>query len=211
MKNVIESLNWRAAIKQFDPSRKVEKKDLEHLLTAANLAATSGGMQPFKIVVVSEGNLKSQLAPHAYNQSQVGDASHVLVFAVDTNIGDQTVENYVKRAAEVRGQGKESLIGYSDSMKNYINSMDESAKHNWGKNQAYIALGTVLVAAAELGIDTCPMEGFDMGKFSEILDLESKKLAPVLILPVGYRSDGDVHSKEKKIRKKREDFIIEIS
>lgn len=209
--NVIESLKWRAAIKQFDPLKKVEKNDLEQLLNAANLAATSGGLQPFKVVVVGEGELKSKLAPHGFNQPQIGDASHVLVFAVETNIGGQTVDDYIARSAEVRGADKGSLIGYSESMKMYVNSMDDGAKLSWGKNQAYIALGTVLTVAAELRIDSCPMEGFDAIKFSEILDLESKNLVPVLILPIGYRSDKDVHSKETKIRKKRENFIIEMN
>ena len=156
--SVLESLKWRSAIKKFDPTKKVSDEKLEQLLEAANLAATSGGLQPFKVVVVGEGEKKTQLAPHAYGQAQVGDASHVLVFAVETNIGGNTVDDYVVRAAAVRGAGKESLIGFSDSMKGYISTMDENTKIGWGKNQAYIALGTVLTAAADLRIDTCPME-----------------------------------------------------
>ncbi len=208
--DVLESLKWRSAIKRFDPEKKVNQEDLEELLEAANLAATSGGLQPFKMVVVGEGALKSQLAPHVYGQSQVKEAPHVLVFSVETNISEQTVDAFVARAAEVRGQGKESLIGFSDSMKMYISSMDADARIAWGKNQAYIALGTVLAVAAEKRIDTCPMEGFDAIQFQEILGLKSKKLMPVLILPVGYRSEEDVHSKEAKIRKKREDFVLEL-
>lgn len=209
--SVIESLKWRAAIKKFDPARKVESEDLEQLLNAANLAATSGGIQPFKVVVVSEGELLTKLKPHGYGQPQFEGASHILVFAVETNIGGTSVDAFVTRAAEVRGQGNDSLIGFSDSMKAFIDSMDDAAKLNWGKNQAYIALGTVLTVAAELRIDTCPMEGFDAVQFTEILDLESKNLKPVLALPIGYRSVEDVHSKALKVRKKREDLIIEMS
>lgn len=207
---IIESLKWRSAIKKFDPNKKVSKEEVDQLLEAANLAATSGGLQPFKVVVVAEGELKSQLAPHAFGQPQVKDASHVLVFSVETDISENTVDAYIKRAAEVRGKDKESLIGYSDSMKMYISTMDDSTKIAWGKNQAYIALGTVLATAAAMRIDTCPMEGFDAMKFQEILDLKSKKLIPVLILPIGYRSDADEHSKEAKIRKTRENFVLEI-
>lgn len=210
MKDLLESLKWRSAIKKFDLDKKVNREDLDELLEAANLAATSGGLQPFKVVVVGEGELKSQLAPHAYGQSQVKDASHVLVFSVETNISEHTVDAYVERAAEIRGRGKESLIGYSDSMKMYISSMEADARLAWGKNQAYIALGTVLAIAAEKQIDTCPMEGFDALQFQQILGLKSKKLMPVLILPIGYRSEEDVHSKETKIRKKREDFVLEL-
>jgi len=208
--NVIESLKWRAAIKKFDPLKKVIQEDLEHLLEAANLAATSGGLQPFKVVIVEEGNLKSQLAPHTYGQPQVNDASHLIVFSVETDIGENTVNKYIKRAAEVRGNGKESLIAYAESMKGYISSMDASARIQWGKNQAYIALGTVLTVAAEMRIDTCPMEGFDAIQFQDILGLKSQNLMPVVILPIGYRSNEDVHSKEAKIRKKRENLVLEL-
>ena len=208
--SVIESLKWRSAIKKFDPNRRVGNADIEQLLEAANLAATSGGLQPFKMVVVAEGELKSQLAQHVFGQHQVQDASHVLVFSVQTDIGGNTVDAYIKRAAEIRGKVKESLIGYSNSMKTYISSMDADTRMAWGKNQAYIALGTVLTAAAEMHIDTCPMEGFDAIRFQQILGLESKKLMPVLILPIGYRSENDVHSKEAKIRKRREDFVLEF-
>ncbi len=209
--HVLDALKWRSAIKKFDPNKKVAQADLEILLEAANLAATSGGLQPFKVVVVGDGALKSQLAQHAFGQSQIKDASQLLVFAVETDISEKTVDNYVERSAEVRGQGKESLIGFSDSMKMYISTMDAEAKINWGKNQAYIALGTVLAAAAELRIDTCPMEGFDAAQFDDILDLSAKKLKPVLVLPIGYRSEEDVHSKEAKIRKKRADLVLELN
>ncbi len=208
--NVLESLKWRSAIKKFDPSKKVSPEDLEQLLEATNLAATSGGLQPFKVVVVEEGDLKSQLAEHAFGQAQVKDASHVLVFSVETNISEQTVDNYIERAAEVRGKEKESLIYYAESMKAYVASMDQAARIAWGRNQTYIALGTALAAAADMRIDTCPMEGFDASKFQEILDLKSRDLMPAVILPIGYRSDEDVHSKEAKIRKKREDFVLEL-
>ena len=208
---ILDSLKWRSAIKKFDPIKKVNPEDLEVLFEAANLAATSGGLQPFKLVAVGEGDLKKQLSPHAYGQSQVKDASHVLVFSIETDIGEDTVDRYVHRAAEVRGAGKDPLIGYADSMKMYIKSMDEDARMAWGKNQAYIALGTVLSVAAQMQIDSCPMEGFDAGEFQKILDLKSKNLMPVFILPIGYRSEEDKHSKELKIRKKRENLIIELN
>ena len=194
--NVLESLKWRSAIKKFDQNKKVSSEDLEQLVEATNLAATSGGLQPFKVVLVHDGALKEQLGQHAFGQAQVQDASHVLVFAVETNISEQTVDAYIERAAEVRGKDKESLIAYADSMKAYITSMDQASRTAWGRNQAYIALGTALTAAADLRIDTCPMEGFDAMQFQEILDLKSKNLMPVVILPIGYRSEEDEHSKE---------------
>ena len=208
--NLLEALQWRAAIKKFDTTKKVSNEDLEKLLEAGNLAATSGGLQPFKMVVLSNEALQAELVPHTFGQVQVKDASHVLVFSVETIINEQTVNNYIDRAAEVRGKDKESLIGYSDSMKAYIASMDEAQKYAWARNQAYIALGTVLAEAATLKIDACPMEGFNAAEYQKLLGLTDKNLMPVVILPIGYRSDADVHSKEAKVRKTRANFVVEV-
>ncbi len=208
--NFLESLNWRSAIKKFDVSKKISQKDLEDLLTAGNLTPTSGGLQPFKIVVVSNDKLKEQLVAASYNQAQVAEASHLLVFAVEQDIDEGLVDRYIDRAAQVRGKDKESLIGYSQSMKQYISSMDTSSRFNWAKSQAYIGLGFVMAAAAEMRIDSCPMEGIVPDKYQEILGLAAQNLLPVLALPIGYRSDLDVHSKEDKIRKTKENFVIEI-
>lgn len=209
--SILESLQWRSAIKQFDPTKKVSQEDLNHLIEAANLTATSGGFQPFKLIVVSEGDLKDQLANHAYGQPQVKDASHVLVFAVQTQVDERIIQDYIDRAAEVRNVDKSAFDGYANSMKMYMSSMDTETRFAWSKNQSYIALGTVLTAAADMRIDTCPMEGFEPLKYQELLDLESKNLMPVSILPIGYRSDNDTHSKEAKVRKTRENFVIELS
>lgn len=208
--NLLEALQWRAAIKKFDTTKKVSNEDLEKLLEAGNLAATSGGLQPFKIVVLNNDALQTELVPHSYGQAQVKDASHVLIFSVETIINEQTVDAYVNRAAEVRGKDKEALIGYSDSMKAYMTSMDEAQKYAWARNQAYIALGTVLAEAATLKIDSCPMEGFNAAEYQKLLGLADKNLMPVAILPIGYRSDADVHSKEAKVRKTRANFVVEI-
>jgi len=211
MMNVIESLKWRTAIKKFDSTRKVKDEDLEQLLNAANLTPTSGGFQPFKLIVVGEGDVKNELGKHTYSQPQVNDAPQVLIFAIDTNVGDHTVDNFMKRMADVRNQDLESLSGYSNSMKGYLGGMDTVAKEVWAKTQAFIALGTVLTVAAEIRVDSCPMEGFDADKFSEILDLESKNLKPVVIVPIGYRSADDVYSKAVKVRKTMEELVIKIN
>ncbi len=208
--SLLESLKWRSAIKKFDTSKKVSKEDIEVLLTAGNLAPTSGGLQPFKIIIVSNDDLKKKLVAASYEQPQVADASHLLVFAIEQEIDEEIVNRYIKRAEEVRGKGKESLIAYSESMKYFISTMDEATKYTWAKSQAYIALGMVMAAAAEMRIDSCPMEGLVPDKYQEMLDLKSKKLMPVVILPIGYRSENDVHSKEEKIRKIRDNFVIEI-
>lgn len=208
--NAIESLNWRAAIKQFEPTKQVSTEDLNILLEAGNLAATSGGMQPFKIVVVSKPETKIKLQAAAYGQKQVAEASHVLVFAIEKEIGANTVDRYIKRAAEVRNIPAESMEGYANSMKGYMGSMDDATKAHWAKSQAFIALGTILLTAASMQIDSCPMEGFQADQFAEILNLSEQKLTPVAILPIGFRSPEDRYSNMPKVRKTKEDFILEI-
>lgn len=93
----------------------------------------------------------------------------------------------------------------------FIGSMDAETRFSWAKSQAYIALGTTLSAAADLRIDSCPMEGFVPDQFMNILGLESENLKPAAMLPIGYRSEEDVYSKMPKVRKTREDFVIEVN
>jgi len=209
--SIIKSLEWRAAIKKFDPQKTVSKEDIDKLIEAANLTATSGGLQPFKMVVVSNKEIKEQLVQSSYGQNMVKDAPNLLVFSVETDIDETLVDRFVERAQKIRGKGKDELIGFSESMKAYISSISKENRIAWAKSQAYIALGTVLTVAAELKIDSCPMEGFDPISYQSLLGLKEKNLLPVLVLPIGYRSDLDVHSKEKKVRKSKEEFVLEIN
>jgi len=206
--SIIKSLEWRAAIKKFDPQKTVSKEDIDKLIEAANLTATSGGLQPFKMVVVSNKEIKEQLVQSSYGQNMVKDAPNLLVFSVETDIDETLVDRFVERAQKIRGKGKDELIGFSESMKAYISSISKENRIAWAKSQAYIALGTVLTVAAELKIDSCPMEGFDPISYQSLLGLKEKNLLPVLVLPIGYRSDLDVHSKEKKVRKSKEEFVL---
>ena len=207
---LIDSLKWRASVRKYDTTKKVSNKDLEILLEAGNLTATSMGLQPFKIVVVSNEDLKKELVPFSYNQKHVGEASHVLVFAIETDVNQSTIDSYINRAMEVRQQSEEDLQGYKNSISGYLSSMSEEYKIAWASKQAYIALGTVMSVAADLKIDSCPMEGFDPLKYQELLDLKSKNLMPVLVLPIGYRSEEDFMAKLPKVRKKRENFVLEL-
>lgn len=208
--SIIEALKWRSAIKKFDPTKTVSNEDVEQLIEAGNLTATSGGLQPFKIIVVQNQAIQDQLVPASYGQHQVADASHVLVFAIETPIDEGIVDRYIQRASEVRNQDVKSLEGYSTSMKGYISTMDDSTKQAWAKSQSFIAMGSVLAMAAELKVDSCPMEGIVPQQYIEILGLSSENLLPVAALPIGYRSSEDVYSKMDKVRKTRENFVLEI-
>ena len=155
--------------------------------------------------------LKEQLVPMSYNQQQVADAPHLLVFAIETNINQITVDAYIERAMELRKLSLSDLQGYKDSVSNYISMMDENTRKEWATKQVYISLGTVMTAAAELKIDSCAMEGFDPLQYQNLLNLESQNLMPGVILPIGYRSDEEFMASLPKVRKTREHFIVEIT
>lgn len=207
----MESLKWRSAVRNFDLAKKVSKNDLESLLEAGNLTATSMGLQPFKIVVVDNEELQKQMVSLSYNQQQVADASHILIFAIDTNVNQENIDAYIDRVVEVRGVKEEDLEGYKNSVSNYLSMMDQDTKLQWATKQAYIALGTVMTVASELKIDSCAMEGFDSLQYQELLNLGSKELMPVVILPIGYRSDKEQMASLPKVRKTRDNFVIEIN
>lgn len=207
---VLEPLKWRAAVRNFDTSRIVSEEQLETLLEAGNLTATSMGLQPFKIIVVSNKELRKNLVPLSYNQQHVADASHVLVFAIETDIDQDNVDRYIQRAMELRNVPFSALEGYKNSIGGYMATMGQNEKRAWATKQAYIALGTVMAIAAELKIDSCAMEGFDPIGYQKILKLESKNLMPVVILPIGFRSDEEKTASLPKIRKTREEFVLEI-
>jgi len=209
--NLIESLKWRSATKKFDPTKKIKHEDLELLLEAGNLAPTSAGLQPFKIIVVNDKESREKLVPSSWGQTQITEASHLLVFGIQTNSNTELIDTYVNRVAEVRNQDLESLEGLKGMIGGFVNPMDETTRSSWFAKQAYISMGTVISAAAELRIDTCPMEGFDPTQYAEILNLNDKNIRPVCVLAIGYRSEEDVFSKMDKVRKKRNDFVLEIN
>ena len=207
--NIIESLKWRAAVRNFDSSKKVSTENVNALVEAGNLTATSMGLQPFKIIVLHNEEIQKELIPYSYNQKQVGEASHVLIFAIETNVNQQTIDNYLERHIEVRNVKASSLENYKNSMSNYLSMMDEETKKTWATKQAYIALGTVMTAAADLKIDSCAMEGFDPEKYQEMLGLKEENLLPVVVLPIGYRSEEEMMAGLPKVRKTLQNFVIE--
>ena len=207
--SIIASLNWRSAIKKFDPEKKLSESDLETLIEAANLAPSSGGLQPFQLIVVSDPELKAKLQPVSYGQPQVVDCSHLFIFAAKTAIDMQLVEDYVQRMAEVRNVDPAALGGVKQSMGGFIGAMSDDQKIGWAARQAYISLGFVISAAAAMRIDTCPMEGFSPQQYVEILGLEEKGLMPFALLTVGYRGEGDPFADLPKVRKKKSDFVLQ--
>lgn len=208
--SLIEKLNWRYATKKFDPAKKLSAEQLDNLLTAVQLSPSSYGLQSYKVLVVEDPAIREQLREAAYGQSQLTDASQVIVFASETVIDEALVNQYVDLIAETRHMDRTHLGAYEDTMVGTVNRLAEDQKIAWSHKQAYIGLGVLLTAAADLGIDTCPMEGFQVGKFDEILGLKEKGLTTSVIATIGFRAEDDGYSHLAKVRKPKEDLFIHV-
>jgi len=210
MNSYIENLNWRYATKKFDTTKKVPQKDIEILLEATSLSASSYGLQPYQILIVEDAKLRSKLQPAAWGQAQITEASHLLVLANQSTFGEELVDDYLSNVSKTRGIPSSDLQGYADFMKSKLMPLSESAKATWTARQTYIALGNLLSAAADLKIDTCPMEGFDSIQFNDMLGLTEKGLNASVLVTIGYRSIEDKTQHYRKVRKSKEKLITHI-
>jgi len=210
MNSVLKNRTWRYATKKFDNTKKVSDEDLETLLEATRLSASSYGLQPYHVFVISNQEVKEKLKPASWGQSQITDASHIIVFANTTDFGEELVDDYIKNASIARNIPTEGLKGYADFMKSKLLELPSETKNNWATKQAYIAFGNAMQAAAELKIDTCPMEGFQSEEYNKILGLEEKDLNATVVLAVGYRSEDDDTQHLAKVRKPKEELFTLI-
>jgi nitroreductase len=208
---LLERLNWRYATKQFDPARKISAEDWAALEDALVLSPSSGGLQPWKFIVITDPAVREKLLPVSYGQPQVKDASHLVVFAAQTNFGEADVDAHIARTAEVRGVPVESLAPFRGMLVGgIVQAKDLAGRQAWAARQAFIALGNLLNSAALLGIDACPMEGFSPAEYDAILGLEAKGLASVVICTLGYRSSSDAYAGLPKVRFPKADVLIHI-
>lgn len=210
MSNFLNNQNWRYATKKFDATKKVSAEDLNTLKEAIRLSSSSYGLQPYKVIIVENPELRAQLQPAAWGQSQIVDASHLFIFANDTNIGDEAIDTFLNAISVERETPLEALTGYGDFMKSKISTMEPAVKNVWTAKQTYLALGNLLNAAAELKIDVTPMEGFIPAQVNEILGLDKLNLNASLIATVGYRHEDDATQFYKKVRKSQEDLFITL-
>ena len=206
----LEALEWRYATKQFDPSKSIGETDLETLQQAIRLSASSYGLQPYSVLVISDTELREELRSACWNQTQITDASHVFVFACKKDFNQELIDSYLDLVSTTRNLPLESLEGYGDFMKSKLLQLPQESKTTWASHQAYLAAGNLLSAAAELQIDTCPMEGFEKERVDAILNLKEKGLTTTLIVPVGYRSTSDQTQFYKKVRRSSEELFIHI-
>ena len=208
--NVIKHLNWRYATKAFNPNKIVSDDKLMVLKEAFNLTATSYGLQPIKLVVFSDKALQSELITATMNQKQIAQASHVLVFCIETSIDEDYVTEYFNRVHNIRNTAKSVLKPFQDFLISDFEKKPQDYIEDWATNQAYLALGNILTVCAIEGIDSCPMEGFNPEKYDEILGLKQRGLKSVLLLPIGYRAEDDFFSSLKKVRKTVAESTLEL-
>ncbi|MGB5943016.1 MAG: NAD(P)H-dependent oxidoreductase [Leeuwenhoekiella sp.] len=210
MNNYIDALNWRYAVKKFDPSKRISKENLDALKTSVQLSASSYGLQPYKILIVQDDEVKAKMKDAGFDQTQFTDASEIFVFAHQTDFGAELVDSYIAIAEKTKDLESGSLEGYSNMMKNALLDLPQEGKAAWAAKQAYLALGNLLSAAAAYKIDACPMEGFNSESFNEILNLKDKNLHAAAVVAVGYRSEDDKHQHDKKVRRPQTELIKTI-
>lgn len=207
MNSILSSLKWRYATKKFDSGKKISTQDLASIKEAINLTPSSYGLQPFKVMQIDSPELRAKIQPAAWGQSQIVDASHLFVFAHFTDIGEKEVAAYMQNKADSSGFDVSALKGYQDFIVGKIAEMSDARKSEWNARQTYLAVSTALNAAAELRIDACPMEGFELESLNEILGLKEKGLSAAVIVAVGYRSEEDETQNAPKIRKAEKDLF----
>lgn len=201
---MLDNLNWRYAVKKYDPEQTVPEDRVEQILEAIRLAPTSSGLQPFEVQVITNPGLRAQIRATAFDQAQVTDASHLLVFAAWDTYTAERIDDVVRLHASIRS-ASDRLDSYYERLKGMYLSRDARTNHEHAARQVYIALGFALAAAAALEVDATPMEGFDKDALDAVLGLPARGLHSVVILPLGVRAaNGDWLQPLAKVRKPAE-------
>ena len=206
----LAALNWRYAVKKFDPARKIEPDTWAVLEQSLVLSPSSYGLQPWKFFVVETPAVREQLLPASWGQRQIVDASHLVVFAVKTNVGPADAERLITRSAAVRNIPAERLEGYKGMMVGTLTRTSAADVDVWMSRQVFIALGVFLTTAAMLGVDACPMEGFIPEKYDDLLGLSAKGYAARVAVTAGYRAADDATAGLAKVRYPAEEVIERV-
>jgi nitroreductase len=198
---LLEQLRWRYATKRFDTNRKLPAEVWYALEQALVLSPSSYGLQPWKFIVIQDAALRQKLQTVSWNQAQVTECSHYVVFAVRRKMTETLVDRFIARTAEVRGITVESIKFYRDMMLgDVVHGPRGAVAQEWAARQSYIALGGLMTAAALLGVDACPMEGLDPLAYDDILGLANSEFATVMACALGYRSSADKYASLAKVR-----------
>lgn len=202
-----DKLQWRYATKQFDTSYQIATDDLSYIKSCIQLAASSYGLQPYNVLHIQNPALRASLKSASWNQSQITDASELFVFCNFSTVTGEQIDQMVYAKGELLDTDSEKSAAYAKTMKSKIGQMSKAEQASWAAKQVYIALGNGLMAAAELGLDACPIEGFEKPAYNEILGLESKGLESCVVLTIGKRSEKDKTADKPKYRKDISDLF----
>ncbi len=209
MSALLQDLQWRYATKKFDATKKLSQEQLDELLEAGRLSASSFGLQAYKLYVITDAAVRESIKNHAWGQTQITDASHLIAIVTHKSIDEAYVDEYTAHVAKERGVPAEALKNYRDMMAGSVSarSADPVAMAAWLKAQGYIALGFLLSQAAHMHIDACPMEGFDPITVGQDLGLPAN-LQVAVLCPVGFRAQEDETAAYKKVRSPKEEFFV---
>lgn len=210
MTNLITDLKWRYATKMFDKTKKVSDEDLAEIVEAFRLTSSSFGMQPWKMILVENQNIKDSLVEHSFGQAQIADCSHLLVLCRVVNIDDNFVSKHVENVAQIRQISIENLTGLETTIRWFLSRLNEEQVKKWASEQVYIALWGLLSFLASKHIDSCTIWGFNPAKYDEILNLNNMWLASVVVLPIWYRSQDDKYASLAKVRFEKDEVFMKI-
>ena len=206
----IKQLNWRYATKRMN-GRKILQEKVDRIQEAIRLSASSMGLQPYSVLVIENEELRKQIRPIAYNQPQITEASHLLIFAAWEDISSEKVDDYINQLSTEREIPETSLDSYKKMIMETAAKMDAESLFNWNAHQAYIALGSGLIAAALEEVDSTPIEGFQPAELDKLLNLREQGLKSVALLTLGYRdAEADKNASQKKVRRTSEKLFLKI-
>ncbi|PCK32762.1 nitroreductase family protein [Pseudoalteromonas piscicida] len=202
-------LNWRYAVRKFS-EQSIAQDKVDKLIELTGLSASAFGLQPYKVIQISDQATKQALLAHSYGQQKVLDNSHLLVFAADMSPLTSQIERYIQDFKANRDLDELVYSQMEHGMKDALKALDGESQYNWCSEQAHLALGTLLLAAASMEIDACPMTGIDKAAYDEVLALSPLNLKTVLIVPIGIRDSSDVNAGTSKVRKSKDLLHIEV-
>lgn len=197
----LEALQKRYSVKKFDKEKIVPAENIKNILKAAQLSASSLGLQPYEILVVENEDLKQKLIPAYYNPSQISTCSHMIVLVSKKNLDENYLGKYFQHISKVRDITLENLDPFKNTINQHVERLSAEEINFWAEKQAYIVLGNLMFAAALENVDTCPMEGFNKEKIEEILKINTENESVSVTLALGYRAEDDIFQNFKKVRK----------
>ncbi|MEX1192767.1 MAG: nitroreductase family protein [Brumimicrobium sp.] len=209
--DIIKSLKWRYAVKSFDPKTKLSSAQLDRVKEGLQLTPTSMGLQLMKFIIIENQELKEQIVPFAFNQSQVRDCSQLIVLCRKTSVEEADILSFVERTRSVRELDEDSptIRNYEQMLRNSL-SLPQPQQEAWMENQVYIALGNLMAVCAAEKIDSCPMEGFKRTELNQFLGLNTLGLNAVVLCPIGFRSPDDKYSSISKVRREKSSLFTII-